>query len=1113
MSRYIIFAIMVLLVFVIVRQYPWVDGFADTPANDTMAKHQQYLADSKVKFDALTNTVNLTSPSIGIDPINAGNVQQALTTLVANPTSTGYALRSVVPHTTPDQLPGTLEAAQKCEAAPKTCNAFDDRVFAANCGMSFDPTSVNSAGQTVGIGGLYITPYDRAQQTSLAESVEQTGSAPYDPYKVYQPTIGKAKQGTFGLTKDQCVIVKEKVDCAAKQTFGSPNCTQCYTSQTFSRVGPEAGKLPSTLHLYGNGTVYAGITNGAYLLQNVNLSMSGPVDIAFPPTSEGTAFWITHTPKNGAGYLSGYLEGPTASGVFKVDLMSLVQTDTVTGKKPRITGTNSFNGFKCFTLMPGSGQSKMTLSCLMPFTFINNFDGEALACSNGPILTQAASATFLESDPCYGKANQPGNYKLECLQSRWMELGGTAQGIGYPADADKANAIQRGAQGVALDIDAIVDGLSVKMAQAQSGNDVNGKPLSIPDWNTVSMYATGVPITNPCDGPNNKVGPVSKECASYLYMNKGVDSRVGPTYTQLSSQVASSKEGFQSGRLARDVTLLEAFQSGRLARDVALREAFQSGHLAHNVALREAFQSGRLARDVTLLEAFQSASDATPNTFNYPGTVIDPINDAGLQFAQGQGGVAAVQQQYDAINRLANDNSKSNADRSTALKQAYDITLGQPSSNNIIRPTQVFAVGPGYDYTKDQADGVCAKYGATVATTAQLQDAYAHGADWCFSGWVADGGQSSPAGGAGLVGKWPITTTVIGGCGGRTGVIEWTPENQKAGVTCYGPKPAIDNPAATNGTIKAFNNQMWDQPTDPTYLTIPTGYLESTGPQPSCFSGSSLEDAQKGCNALGSQCVGFSFSKDGAGNGCYKGNHNAGINANPAYMGYVKIPVSNPNSVTTGRFIKLVYDRVECLNLSQIRVYSTKGGPNIITPGMWPQVTKSSGYEGDIFPVQNFVNGFNQAGVPENFVHTSCNEVPWIQVDLGAMKTIYKVVILNRGGCCQSRVLGAKLQILNEENDVIYISNAVSSTNTTYTWLPPDPAIQVDVAEDMPTAPVGRDKSQPPPGYSQGPCNGGYYDRTKGSVNWWGCGAGCPGGMYYTDGACNCACVPNAQDP
>jgi len=1065
MSKHIIFGLVLILVFFVIRFLPWTEGFFDAPANDTMAKHQQFLSDSKVKFDALTNTVNLTSPSVGINPIDANNVKQALATLDANPSSTGYQLKSTIPHATPDQLPGTLEIAQKCEAAPKTCDAFNDPTFAANCGMSFDTASINSAGQTVGIGGLYVSPYDRNEQTAIAQEVETNGTAPYDPYKVYQPTIGKAKQGTFGLTKDQCVVVKEKVDCATKQTFGTPNCTQCYTSGSFSRVGPSTGRLPSTLHLYGVGAVNMVRSDGTSLLNQTNLKMDSPIDVVLP--TEGNTFMIGVAPNGPPVYLCGYLEGQTSSGTFKLDVFSLIKTDTTSGAKPRITGTKTLNGFRCFTLMPGNGKTSMSFYCMMPLTFINNFDGDALACENGPIITQAASATFLESDPCYGKANQPGNYKLECLQTRWTELGGALEGTGYPTDATKANAIQRDAKGAALDIDTIVDNLAVKMASAQSGNDANGNPLSIPDWNAVSMYALGIPITNPCDGQNNKVGPVSKACASYLYANKGVSSKIGPTYTQIPSQAASSKERFVG----------------------SFKEI-------------EGFKSEHSACDTEVQEPFQGNSDATPNTFNYPGTVIDPITDSGMQFAKSKGGVAEVQQQYDAINRLANDNSKANAQRSTALKQAYDITLGQPSSSKTTGPTQVYAVGPGYDYTKDQAAGVCAKYGGVVASTAQLADAYAHGADWCFSAWTADGG-----------GKWPITTSVIGGCGGRTGIIEWTPGNNQAGVTCYGPKPGIDDPAAKNGTIKPFNQQMWDRPTEPTYLTIPSGYLETTGPQPRCFGGLSLEAAQKGCNALGSQCVGFSYSKDGAGNGCYKGNHNAGINGNPAYMGYVKTPVSAANSVITGKIIKLVYNHVECLNLAQIRVYSTKGGPNIITPGMWPQVTKSSGYQGDMFPVQNFVNG-NQSGRPYNFVHTSCGDVPWIQVDLGSMTTIYKIVVVNRYDCCQSRVLGTTLQIINDEGEPVYISDAVGSTNTTYTWYPPSPAILVDQPDDMPPpAPPSRDKSQPPPGYSQGPCRGGYYDRTRGSYNWWGCGAGCPGGTYFTDGVCNCACVPNAQDP
>jgi hypothetical protein len=141
---------------------------------------------------------------------------------------------------------------------------------------------------------------------------------------------------------------------------------------------------------------------------------------------------------------------------------------------------------------------------------------------------------------------------------------------------------------------------------------------------------------------------------------------------------------------------------------------------------------------------------------------------------------------------------------------------------------------------------------------------------------------------------------------------------------------------------------------------------------------------------------------------------------------------------------------VECLNLAEIRVYSKKGGPNIITPNT--PVTKSSGYQGDMFPSKNFVDG--DTGQTYNFVHTSCGDVPWVQVDLGSMIDIYKVVVFNRVDCCQSRILGTVLQILNEENDMIYVSNNVNSTNRTYAWFPPNVAIQVDLPEDMPPSPI-----------------------------------------------------------
>jgi len=436
----------------------------------------------------------------------------------------------------------------------------------------------------------------------------------------------------------------------------------------------------------------------------------------------------------------------------------------------------------------------------------------------------------------------------------------------------------------------------------------------------------------------------------------------------------------------------------------------------------------------TVKEPFYSA----PQSYNYLGTSLDPNTPEGLRLGQQLGDIASVKQTYDSINRIANDNTKSNTERANAVKQAYGVNLQPPSSAAIKGASQVYPAGGWrYDLTFEEGKARCAQFGGTVATTAQLEEAQRNGADWCSSGWVAEG-----------QGKWPINLSVVGGCGGRTGIIEWTP-GQRAGVNCYGPKPDMNDPAAKN-MVGAFNGQMWSQPPSsdtPTYLTVPSGYLETTGPQPYCFSNLSPEAAQQNCNLLGSQCVGFSYSKDGNGNGCYKGNHNAGMNNNSNYMGYVKVggPKVDMNAPVKGRYIKLQYNRQECLNLAQILVYSTNGGPNIITPQT--PVSKSSGYNGDSFPATNFVNG--KGNVYYNFAHTTCNDVPWIQVDLGGKVTIDKIMVIDRGDCCQSRILGTTLGIYDDDNTQVYNSNPISSTNTTYAWFPPKLDVRVDLPEDV----------------------------------------------------------------
>ena len=589
------------------------DTFIDFPVGN------EFIADSQKKFSGIGTLLN---PTSGIT-LPEADMNKALLTLKARPTATSYSLSPVVPEKFPTGPTAVALAAKACEAAPITadaCAAFNDPTFATNCGVSFD---INGTGINGSIhkGGMYLSPPDRVEQ--IKKFTEATQTTGIDPYTVFKPTLGLAERGTFAITKDNCRIVKEKVDCAAKQTFGSPNCTQCLTSRTFARVGPESGRLPATLYLRGNGNVTVSSPNNKIAYGPTALTTS-PASIVVPPNTEGHTFTISVTANASPASLNGYIAGPTSRGTFKFDLMNLVQRDTVTGAKVRISGSVRIDEFKTNTMIPGSGKKSMALSCIIPFSFINMYDSDALTCDNGPVITKEASAIFLESDPCFSKANAPGSYTQECLQSRWLSLGGTEQGTGYPNTKIKADAIQKDAKGDSMSLDTIIDKLSITMTKALTGKDGNTL-MTIPDWNIVSMYATGVPINTPCDGP----GAGTPACASYVYMNQGAFSHIGPTYTG-STMTATKKEAFEDSNAP--------------------------------------------------------SFDSLPYVYNQPKTILDPIKPSGDDFAKQFGtDINALKNNYDYINRIANNNSLRNSDRKVQLKQVFDVTL-VPMTNAVIPP-------------------------------------------------------------------------------------------------------------------------------------------------------------------------------------------------------------------------------------------------------------------------------------------------------------------------------------------------------------------------------------------------------------------------------------------
>jgi len=372
----------------------------------------------------------------------------------------------------------------KCEKTliPKDqCNVFDDTFFATNCGISFDPNGKDH-NDNPHQGGLYIN--------------DKTSRAPF----TYQPTSGKAAFGTFAITKDNCNIVKEKVDCENLKSVTSKNCNQCYFTKEYIRVDPGNKKLPSTIFLYGQGAIDI---SGDSTLQS-NLNSSTPVDIKIPSTGEGSVFKIKVT--GNEPYIFGFLQ----SNTLTLDIINLITDDS---DDYEIDETKSFKGINLSQIIPQD--TDIIFNIMIPFSFLQTGDVNSQPC-NGPVLTMEDSIQFLQSDPCFDGVS------LECIQDRWLHLGGTRSGKGFPKDEIALTTIL---SKYGSDIDTLTRNLSIEMKKAKTGL-YNGKSLDISTWNTISMWATGEARDTPCDGS----GPLSKECLSYLYLNKGAGKRIKSTY-------------------------------------------------------------------------------------------------------------------------------------------------------------------------------------------------------------------------------------------------------------------------------------------------------------------------------------------------------------------------------------------------------------------------------------------------------------------------------------------------------------------------------------------------------------------------------------------------------
>ena len=436
---------------------------------------------------------------------------------------------------------GLFAITKKCESIQTMdCNAFNDPEFSLNCGICLDGLLAKNSKNQTHVGGLVLLAEDKKNAKDTQDEMN-TDSLKFMPS--YVATVGFCPAGKLVSTKEECIKLQRRLLCEKNQSFDLPGCSQCYSSGSYSIVDP----VTSPGIISGRGTI-AVVGSGILTIKEDGFDSSSPITLSNSPhkfeirvnEAGRIRFTVTPSPNGGILFMAGCLYGTTFSGEFTTDLRQLILTDEISGRKPRSNGQITLRETPVTKMSPAFGQTTMTLSAIIPFTFVAIESEEASLCRDAPYITSSASSQLLQSDPCYVRGSGPGNYSLECLQNIWATNGCTTNGNAYPQNASSMSLLMSNLDGSFRKINDIANFIYNKALITSTGIDENGQKQSLSNWSAASMFCTGVPITSPCEGPTKNSGPLSADCIVYLWQNAGANNPLGPTYTDYGSSLYSS---------------------------------------------------------------------------------------------------------------------------------------------------------------------------------------------------------------------------------------------------------------------------------------------------------------------------------------------------------------------------------------------------------------------------------------------------------------------------------------------------------------------------------------------------------------------------------------------
>jgi hypothetical protein len=514
-------------------------------------KQAQYIRDAATRYNPLMNMINpydnpLVSKATTAEAVEQSkDIREAIRTASSKPSepSLNIKLNSVNDININTGAGGIeIENAKRCEEikTADNCDAFDDPNFKTNCGLCFEDGR-DSLGNP-SIGGLFVLEDDIL---NAEDAARRMGTKKVN----YKPTIGKCKPGSFAVTKEQCIKLKNQIECRRLQDFNTPGCSQCFEDGKFIYVDQEIERIYPTLFLVGEGNFEISLS-GTTEKQTGQLSET-PTKLVLGDMEEGDVLLLrVYTEKEGVTVkVAGYLEGTTLSGTIRMDIIRMIQIDLESNAAPVMGGMVDIDSTSYTYINPKKVRisdpgrpvkfkydKKMNLKIINTYTFLNpNDEDDAIAkCPSTPYITKKTSAEILENGPCFKKGSGPGTYSQECLQSQWENIGCEPSGEGYPDTDAKATALMTGKDGKPLTLAALTRRIINAYEISSTGRE-KGERLPIPKWDEESRFCTGRSIKSPCDIDNKENGPLSVDCLNYIYKNEGardgIPGGLGPTYT------------------------------------------------------------------------------------------------------------------------------------------------------------------------------------------------------------------------------------------------------------------------------------------------------------------------------------------------------------------------------------------------------------------------------------------------------------------------------------------------------------------------------------------------------------------------------------------------------